>query len=230
MTTSKPSEIPTMTTTVGTAPCILMMRHTAVCPSLQGICYGASDVSLGPNAAEDIERCAAKARARIPAHFDIHVVHSGLSRARRLADAIATGLQPTMDAPNRSVTYSSDPRLAEMNFGGWELKAWQAIYLEVGDRMSGLIHEPDTYAAPSGETAHAVRDRVVAWYQEAIASAAPDLATAKPATIVAVSHGGPIAALRGTLAGLPPSEWPNLIPSYGEIVAITEGAAERDNE
>ena len=75
--------------------------------------------------------------------------------------------------------------------------------------MMGLIAAPDTFRPGGGETTFELRDRVMAWF-EGLARAQSD--------IIAVAHGGPIAALRGTLSGAPISDWPALVPAYGEMV------------
>ena len=43
--------------------------------------------------------------------------------------------------------------------------------------------------------------------------------------VVAVTHGGPIAAIRGTLRGKAPVDWVDLIPATGTWVALPEGGA-----
>ncbi|MEO1206066.1 MAG: histidine phosphatase family protein [Pseudomonadota bacterium] len=189
------------------APRILMIRHTRVCDSLKGLCYGATDVALSKDADTEMDAVCQALTSKLPADIELTVVHSGLSRAARLAEKISNTFKTREPAV--------DPRIQEMNFGEWELKSWQGIFLSVGHRMSDMIHKPETYAPPGGETAHAVRDRVLAWYNDATAKTPPGVLT------IAVSHGGPIAALRGTLAEQSAMEWPKLIPAYGEIIDPT---------
>jgi broad specificity phosphatase PhoE len=106
-----------------------------------------------------------------------------------------------------------DPRLAECHFGRWEGLAWDRIYAETGDLMMGLIQEPATFRpGGDGETTFAMRDRAMAWLEDAVRSEAE--------AVAAICHGGPIAAIRGTLLGLPPCDWPGLVPDYGELVTI----------
>jgi broad specificity phosphatase PhoE len=57
-----------------------------------------------------------------------------------------------------------------------------------------------------------MRDRVMAWLADA--------AQLETGSIVAICHGGPIAAIRGTLSGASVSEWPSLVPRYGEVVTV----------
>lgn len=188
-------------------PQLLMIRHTRVCQSLKGVCYGASDVALSDAAEAEIADVCSALERDVPPGAQLTVVHSGLSRAGKLAHAIArtfSAAEPTIE-----------PRIREMNFGEWELQSWQSIFLKVGHKMSDMIHKPETYAPPGGETAHAVRDRALEWYHEQT-----DMAQEGTVT-VAVSHGGPIAALRGTKLGRGAADWPKLIPSYGQIIDMS---------
>ena len=178
---------------------IILVRHGQVAERYHGICYGRSDVELGENGLRQSEALADELAA-LPITY---LVHSGLSRARCLAELIAV---------RSGVAACVDPALAEFNFGDWELRPWQHISEELGESLAELTRSPTTFRPPSGETVHEMRDRVLAWY------------TALPTdgVIVAVTHGGIIAALRGTLAGVPAHEWPALIPSYGEWIEIDE--------
>jgi broad specificity phosphatase PhoE len=102
------------------------------------------------------------------------------------------------------------PELQEIHFGEWELRNWEDIFAEVPDALDRMIAEPTTYAAPGGETLWSVRDRVMGWYD-----ALPDRGL-----IVAVTHGGPIAVLRGTLGGFPVDKWFTLVTNHGEIIEL----------
>ncbi len=176
---------------------LILVRHTQVAAHLSGICYGASDVALSAEGEAHANALAVSLAREGPAV----VLHSGLSRARYLAEQIAR---------HAGVELLCDARLLEMNFGAWELRSWDDIFLEVGHGMSRLVHEPDSYCAPGGETANDVRDRMISWVSQLPADK----------NIVAVGHGGAICTLRGTLAGAPSSKWPDFMPTFGEIVHI----------
>ena len=117
-------------------------------------------------------------------------------------------------AARTGVAIQVEPALLERDFGAWELRTWDEIYIEVGDSMHGLIHHPATYRPPEGETTDELRDRAMAWYDR------------RPlgGLVVAVAHGGPIAAIRGTLAGKGPVDWVDLIPEPGTWVTLPEGS------
>lgn len=184
---------------------VLLVRHPPVADALRGICYGSSDVPLADNGPACIQEVVAKVMAHGPIN---HIFHSGLARCAAVADAITvlSGVTPVADA-----------RLRERCFGAWELRHWDNIHAETGDAMMRMLTDPAGWRPPGGETTYELRDRVLAWYAE--------LPTA--GHIVAVTHGGPIAALVGTLRNRPVGEWPSLVPALGEIVTIAENSPPR---
>lgn len=177
---------------------LILVRHTAVAEKYQGICYGASDIELSEAGRDHAGRIAKTFAAYRPSS----VFHSGLTRSLYLAEQIAT---------HADVALEYEPRIAELDFGIWELQPWQAIHQSDPSAIARFLSEAGTFAPEGGESILAVRDRIKAWAEEL-----PSVGT-----VIAVSHGGPIAALRGTLDNVPPSKWPKLIPSYGEHVEFT---------
>ena len=178
---------------------ILLVRHGSVAERYRGVCYGQSDVELS-----DEGRRQTLALAEELSTLPItHLVHSGLTRARLLAELIAE---------RAAVTPVVAPALAEINFGQWELRTWDEIYSEVGEKVAGLIHSPASFRAPLGETTFELRDRVLAWHRE----------LPSEGLIVAVGHGGAFGVLRGALAGVPVTQWPSLIPQHGQWVELDE--------
>ncbi len=176
---------------------LILVRHTEVAQHWRGRCYGRSDAGLsrlGLKAALELAPILARSN---PAR----IISSPLRRARFLAGLVAreAGLPLTIDA-----------RLAECNFGSWEGRTWDDIYRDSGDAMMGMVAAPESFRPGGGETTFDLRDRAMAW----LASVPPD----RP--LLAVCHGGPIAAIRGTLSGAPTKEWPALIPEPGQWVEI----------
>jgi broad specificity phosphatase PhoE len=180
---------------------LVLVRHARVDDRYQGVCYGRSDVPLGPEGREASLRLA-ESMALWPIR---HLVTSGASRTLYLAERIAA---------RTGVEIRVEPDLLERDFGAWELRTWDAIFEEVGDAMHGLIHEPATYRPPGGETTFELRDRSVSWYDR----------RPRGDLVVVVAHGGPIAAIRGTLAGKEPTDWLDLIPGPGTWVDLPEGS------
>lgn len=177
---------------------VLLVRHPPVAESLHGVCYGSSDVPLARDAPARVR----EAVAGILAHGPItRLSHSGLARCAALTDAVSalTGVVPTTDA-----------RLRERCFGAWELRPWDDIHAETGDAMTGMVTAPATWRPPGGETTFELRDRVLAWYAHLPAEG----------RIVAITHGGPIAAILGSLHHRPVTEWPAFVPPFCTITMI----------
>lgn len=180
---------------------VLLVRHAAVAARYRGLCYGRSDVELDPSAEELHRRLAAELSA-LPVQ---RIVHSGLARTRRLAEALgeACGLAAVPCA-----------LLQERDFGAWELQSWEHIHAEHGEELMRMLTDPGNYRPGGGETTFELRDRVMRWFE----------ALPTHGLTVAATHGGPIAALEGTLRGLPVEAWPAWIPPYGGWVWVAGDA------
>jgi broad specificity phosphatase PhoE len=185
---------------------IHLMRHPPVAARFKGVCYGGSDVELEPGWEPAIAALAGNWSEAAPAR----VVETGLSRSRGPAAQLAQAFQ---------VDVIHEPRLREIHLGTWELRTWDAIYAESGNAMDRLLLEPATFSAPGGETMFALRDRVMAAWGELVELARQ----LHVESLLVVTHGGPIATLRGHLAGRPVQEWPGLIPACGEVVPLRCG-------
>jgi alpha-ribazole phosphatase len=132
---------------------LYLVRHprTLVDP---GLCYGASDV---PVANDELARVGARLReAGLPG--DMPVYASPLRRCASLAEA----LQPRR--------LHLDARLAEMDFGRWELQPWSAIAREEVDAWAAdLLH----YRPGGAENVLDVARRVAAFLDDLRRSGAP---------------------------------------------------------
>ena len=103
-----------------------------------GICYGRLDV-----AAENVPEAAAALRAELPSGLPVWT--SPLVRCRMLAEAL-------------HASPAVDDRLAEMDFGDWEGRAWDAIARTELDAWAADIAG---YAPPGGESPLAVQRRAL---------------------------------------------------------------------
>jgi alpha-ribazole phosphatase len=152
-----------------------LVRHPrpAIAP---GLCYGASDVPVDE---AELARVHASLRAAgLPG--TLPVVASPLQRCALLARR----LQPH--------GVQLDARLAEMDFGRWELRAWDAIPRhEVDAWAADLLH-----ARPGG--AECVLD-----VARRVAGFIADLRQAGHAQALLVCHAGTIRLLSAMRAGLP---------------------------
>lgn len=176
---------------------VILIRHTQVAAHWQPRCYGQSDAGLS--------RAGRAAAHAIAKNFEIPpgciIVASPLRRARFMGALLAQRLGTNLIV---------DPALAERNFGSWERQLWIGIYAETGSDMMGLITAPDTFRPGGGETTTELQTRAVGWLHS--------LNYPKNACVVAIAHGGPIAAIRASLNAVPVEDWLSLVPDYGEQV------------
>lgn len=164
-----------------------------------GLCYGASDVAV---AEAELARVHAQLRARgLPGRLPVY--SSPLQRCAHLAQR----LQP------RSLAF--DARLAEMNFGGWEMRAWDDIpRAEVDAWTADLLH----YRPGGAECVLDVARRVAAFLD--------DLRQSGTSEALLVCHAGTIrllSAMHGALAleqaALDAASRPHRI-GYGELLML----------
>ncbi|KQP48706.1 histidine phosphatase family protein [Pseudorhodoferax sp. Leaf274] len=90
-----------------------LVRHAQVMLA-PGICYGASDVPADP---AQTQACATRLAQTLP--HGIAGTCSPLGRCRSLADAL--------QAQRPDLRWTTDARLAEMDFGHWEGQHWDCI-------------------------------------------------------------------------------------------------------
>ncbi|MEW6763630.1 MAG: histidine phosphatase family protein [Pseudomonadota bacterium] len=121
---------------------LVLVRHPQpdVAP---GICYGRSDIAASPSAIAAVAQ--GLHEAGLPG--DLPVFASPLRRCAELADRLGV-----------PVTY--DARLAEMDFGAWEMQPWDAIpRAEIDAWSADLLH----YRPGGGESVSDVARRVAAF-------------------------------------------------------------------
>lgn len=122
---------------------IYLIRHTeTVAP--KGICYGQADVDIKEPYLEIFQEI----KAQLPT--DAIVYSSPLLRCKKMAEFF-------------SDTIIFDKRLMEMNFGNWELQAWNDIPLEeINPWMDNFV----TVRVPNGESFEDLYQRVGEFYSE----------------------------------------------------------------
>ena len=160
-----------------------LIRHPP--PAIEaGVCYGRLDIPASVERSL-VERLQAALPPGLP------VWSSPLQRCRRLAECLHA--QP-----------SFDDRLAEMNFGAWEGRAWDAI---ARGELDAWAADVAGYAPPGGESPTAVQQRALAFV------AGLDVAEA-----VIVTHAGVIRMLLAHWQGTPTHDWGSLgVPFGGRI-------------
>ena len=168
---------------------VFLIRHPR--PLIEpGVCYGRLDVDC-----EDPLPVAA--RLRLPPATPI--VSSPLSRALRLAEALDP--RATIDA-----------RLAEIDFGDWEGRRWDAIERGAIDAWAADVLN---FTPPGGESVADLQRRAVACTLELAAELAADAPR-----VALVTHAGVIRALLGHWRQLPVAEWTQLKFDFGSITQI----------
>ena len=130
-----------------------LQRHAPVVAE-PGLCYGATDLEADAGATLDAARCIAPL---LPAGTLLS--SSPLRRCVVLADAIAA-LRPEL--PVRR-----DARLAEMDFGAWEGRAWASIPREDFDAWTADF--ADLRVGTHGESVRAFMARIAAAHDEWLA-------------------------------------------------------------
>lgn len=176
---------------------VYLARHSETDPKYKGICVGRSDVALSEAGVKAIPALVAQLAALKPER----VVSSDAARCRAVAEPLAAQL---------GLTAEIEPRLRERDFGAWELRPWQAIFDETGDEMEGLM--TDDWHPPGGESNAELLARCREWLE-----GLPGGVT------VAVTHGGPVAALVGATTGRPAAEWAELVPPMGSVTRLGRG-------
>jgi len=178
---------------------LILVRHPQ--PDIApGHCYGRTD--LAANAADTERVLLELGRAGLPGELPLYA--SPLARCAVLARRLSA--QPQFDA-----------RLAEMDFGAWEMRHWDSIAREDVEAWSAdLLH----YRPGGGENVIDVATRVAAFRDELERSSHP--------RALIVCHAGTMRLLSslhagGTLeaAALRAAQAPHRI-AYGEVVVLRD--------
>ncbi len=166
-----------------------------------GICYGQLDV---PADVEATAACALQLAKALPP--GIRIICSPLQRCELLAHVLI-GLQPDL-------TYKTDPRLKEMDFGQWEGQRWDDIGAAAIDAwVADFVH----HRPGGGESVGQFMRRVAAvWDETASAAGTPTLW---------ITHAGVIRAATLLQGGqhqiTSAAQWPAAAPGFGRWVQLT---------
>ena len=156
---------------------VYLIRHSAVAVE-KGICYGRSDVALREDCQSQFETVKRKLEGIQPSL----VYSSPAQRCKQMACYLS---------PSGKVI--ADERLRELNFGEWELKAWNKLPQEqVLHWTENFIHE----APPSGESYLALFNRVKGFWEEVIQNKNVE-------SIIIITHGGVIRSILSYLLEIP---------------------------
>ncbi|GGX30392.1 alpha-ribazole phosphatase [Aquimarina muelleri] len=170
---------------------IYLVRHTS--PNIEkGICYGQSDIGITNSFASEVE----KIHQQIPVTEISRVYSSPLQRCKLLAK--------TFNMP-----FTTDPRLKEMDFGDWELQAWDDIpTTQLNPWMKSFV----TTQVPNGESYVMLQDRILNFYNS--------LHIGPEEKIVVVTHAGPMRALLAHIRKIELKDSFTIKIGYGDVIVI----------
>ncbi|TDG09128.1 alpha-ribazole phosphatase [Paraburkholderia guartelaensis] len=160
---------------------LVLIRHPAVAVDA-GVCYGASDVPLAGDATQQAESLVGRIAAlgiREPQRIET----SPLTRCASVAAAL--GLL-------RGHTPQAEARLAEMDFGAWEMQRWDAIEREQIDAWAANFEHAREHG---GESVAQFDARVSGWFDT--------LDAREKSTVWAVTHAGVIRTVTARSLGMP---------------------------
>jgi alpha-ribazole phosphatase len=173
---------------------LYLIRHTSLAlPS--GICYGQSDVEVSGSFAEELTAI----RSKIADISPVCSFSSPLKRCRQLAEHL--------ELPNLKF----DERLQELNFGEWEMQAWQSI----------PAHQIHAWSVDYVESSPPGGESFSDLYRRCSEFIADMLQQFQNQDLIAVTHSGVIRALLAFALGLPLTEMFEFTLDYGGITKLS---------
>ncbi|MES2742762.1 MAG: histidine phosphatase family protein [Pseudomonadota bacterium] len=156
---------------------LILIRHPRPLVTA-GLCYGSTDLPVAP---AELARARAALAATLPA--DLPLFSSPLQRCADLARQL----------PCSALCF--DPRLVEMDFGRWEMRAWDDI---ARAEIDAWADDVAGYRPGGGETVLEVASRVSAFYA--------DVRQAGIGSAIVLCHAGTMRLLAACHAGLAPPD------------------------
>lgn len=182
---------------------IFFIRHPKT-EAPEGVCYGSTDVLPAEGELQNVIS-AVKAKITIPS--DAQFISSPLSRCTLLAEAFANGREIKTDA-----------RIAELDFGSWELMRWKDIPMQEMDKWS---RDFVNNHAPDGESFALVVERVRSFWEGIIAS--------NDKTKIVTTHSGVLRALLVIALEASPYKVFNTELDYGDVIRVSVSSPEYIN-
>lgn len=172
---------------------VYLIRHTT--PDIaKGICYGQSDLDVTNTFDAEL----ADIKNRLPQLDSPLIYSSPLKRCLALAEQLFPGSDIKQDA-----------RLQEINFGSWEMQAWDKISRsELDAWANNLLH----YPVGNGETVQQLYTRSTQAWQDCVKQG--------KAPLVIISHGGVIRSILLHLLQIPTEKFQCLDVNYGGIAKV----------
>jgi alpha-ribazole phosphatase len=164
-----------------------------------GVCYGQLDV---PADAQATATCARALAEALPS--GIRIICSPLQRCEQLAHVLL-GLRADL-------TYKTDPRLQEMDFGHWEGQRWDDIGAAA---VEAWVADFARYRPGGGESVEAFMQRVASVWDDTRGSSGA----------VWITHAGVIRAAtllhQGQRQIRQAAHWPATAPGFGSWIQLT---------
>jgi alpha-ribazole phosphatase len=171
-----------------------------------GICYGQLDVAAQ---LADTQAAAQALATALPLRVGA-LWHSPLQRCELLST--------TLQELRADLTAKPEPRIAELDFGCWEGRAWETIgRAEIDAWSADFFH----HAPGGGESLQAMLQRV----GQALEDAASLAARHQLADLVWITHAGVARCVQWLLAHGPQrqplaAEWPREAPAFGAWTVV----------
>lgn len=173
---------------------IYFIRHPKT-EAPDGVCYGSSNVLPGVG---ELDKVVSSVKEKIAITADTVFVSSPLSRCTLLAEALAQGEK-----------ISTDSRIQELDFGEWELQAWNAIPEE---EMKLWSADFVNKKPPHGESFAEVVERVRYFWK--------DLLKSGDESKIVCTHSGVLRALLVIILEASPYKVFNTEVDYGDVIRI----------
>jgi len=159
---------------------IYLIRHTKT-DTLNGLCYGQSDVELAKSFLEEVHQL----QQKLPElKANSMIFSSPLTRCVKLAEKLSENV-------------TTDARLLELDFGDWENRPFDDIDAAVLQQWTdNFVH----VAPPNGESFIDLCQRVGAFWQDVVQGMHP-----AAEQILIITHAGVIRALLAHILKLPPA-------------------------
>jgi alpha-ribazole phosphatase len=180
---------------------LTLVRHTSL-DIEAGICYGQSDVAVSH--LFETELAALKEKLL---HYRFDAVYcSPLLRCQMLAEALCLDAQLQLT----NLPLKSDDRLKELNFGDWELNAWDSIPREIFDAWA---NDYANLAPPNGETFSQLHLRAKSFLDEMSGQL-------QGQHVLVITHGGLIRALIAEVMEIPLKRLFRLSIDYASLTQL----------
>ncbi|AKU22627.1 histidine phosphatase family protein [Massilia sp. NR 4-1] len=161
---------------------LILVRHPLPLAA-PGVCYGSSDLAVDDEEMRRAHAALCAELAAMPELVPLRIYSSPLQRCAELARLMGEEVR-------------FDARLAEMNFGAWELRQWDEVArAEIDAWTADLLH----YRPGGGESVLMMAQRIAQFLndlQEAVAKLPP----CQP---LLVCHAGSIRLISALASGLP---------------------------